>query len=545
MPAVGADDSGHWFEPIADHLGRRLPALLVHEGHGAGGRRSSSRSSGSSRACGCSTSAAARAPRPRVRRAGHRGGRHRHLPPLRRPGGRGRHRQARPSCGRRPLDDLRRRVRRRHLAVPGRVRPGGPRRRRGGAGGIARALRPGGRSRRVGVQQLLLGPLPGDDEGGATFDAATATASEITEVRDEAGVAKAVGSSTPPATRPGSCTCSPSGPAWRRRRLERRTRRLPPRPADHRDPRVPADRQPRSRSRSPRSLRKRRPGSSGRGPPPFVEPRVHGRHERGVEVAVLGEVDASAGVDHHPVEAAEQPGHVGGRRRARRGRGSSPGAGNESGAGVGVADGLEHGEERRRCRSPASDSMQRRSTSSAPNGSWHCHWTKPAGAVEAVPPANMSSGWKNAGIDCSSPRRCLGALRNQSSLNARTEARLRRPVGRRRDRHRRAGVVGEGVARRAVGASASAGAKSPWVEHRPPEAAALGQQVDPGHRVAVARLAVLQPCEQVVEVVDPVGVDDQPRRPDRLEGEGGLDDRAGEAHAAARWPRTPPGCRRA
>ena len=32
-----SDEPDHWFEPVADHLGRRLPALLVHQGHRAGG----------------------------------------------------------------------------------------------------------------------------------------------------------------------------------------------------------------------------------------------------------------------------------------------------------------------------------------------------------------------------------------------------------------------------------------------------------------------------------------------------------------------------
>ena len=41
------------------------------------------------------------------------------------------------------------------------------------------------------------------------------------------------------------------------------------------------------------------------------------------------------------------------------------------------------------------------------------------GAVDPVPPAHKSSGWKNAAMDWISPSRYRGALRNQSSLKAR------------------------------------------------------------------------------------------------------------------------------
>ena len=50
----------HWFEPVADHLGRRLPPLLVHEGHRAGGRLPRRRGRARLRAAVCSTWAVGR-----------------------------------------------------------------------------------------------------------------------------------------------------------------------------------------------------------------------------------------------------------------------------------------------------------------------------------------------------------------------------------------------------------------------------------------------------------------------------------------------------
>jgi ubiquinone/menaquinone biosynthesis C-methylase UbiE len=58
--------------------------------------------------------------------------------------------------------------------------------------GIARALRPGGRAAVSAFSSYFSVRYQATDEGGATFDAATATASELTEVRDEAGTPKAV-----------------------------------------------------------------------------------------------------------------------------------------------------------------------------------------------------------------------------------------------------------------------------------------------------------------------------------------------------------------
>src|SRR5690606_29499855 len=58
--------------------------------------------------------------------------------------------------------------------------------------GIARALRPGGVVAVSAFSSYFSVRYQATAEGGATFDAATATASEVTEVRDEAGVGKAV-----------------------------------------------------------------------------------------------------------------------------------------------------------------------------------------------------------------------------------------------------------------------------------------------------------------------------------------------------------------
>ena len=108
----------------------------------------------------------ARPARPRAGRPGHRGGRRRHRRRFVDAGRTRRAARGHVRAGRRPPARLRRRVRRRHLAVPGRVRAG----RRPGArldgdaavlAGIARALRPGGVGRGVGLLRLLPGALPG------------------------------------------------------------------------------------------------------------------------------------------------------------------------------------------------------------------------------------------------------------------------------------------------------------------------------------------------------------------------------------------------
>lgn len=58
--------------------------------------------------------------------------------------------------------------------------------------GIARALRPGGRAAVSAFSSYFSVRYQVTDEGGASFDAGTATATETTEVRDEAGRAAAV-----------------------------------------------------------------------------------------------------------------------------------------------------------------------------------------------------------------------------------------------------------------------------------------------------------------------------------------------------------------
>lgn len=58
--------------------------------------------------------------------------------------------------------------------------------------GIGRALRPGGLAAVSAFSSYFSVRYQATAEGGATFDAATATASEVTEVRDEAGARLAV-----------------------------------------------------------------------------------------------------------------------------------------------------------------------------------------------------------------------------------------------------------------------------------------------------------------------------------------------------------------
>ena len=59
----------HWFEPIADHLGRGLPPLLVHQGHRAGGRLPRRRPRPRARDAGARRRLRPGPPRPRPRRA--------------------------------------------------------------------------------------------------------------------------------------------------------------------------------------------------------------------------------------------------------------------------------------------------------------------------------------------------------------------------------------------------------------------------------------------------------------------------------------------
>ena len=151
----------HWFEPIAEHLG---PAYLRysftkgtaqevdHIIHGAGAAAGGA---------GARRRLRTRTPRPRARPAGDRRARHRHLGAVRRARRAGRSGGCDVRAPRRQGDDVRRRVRRRHLPLSGSVRVDDHRRwrrrrrRRHGAGAATR--RP---ARAERVQRLLRGQVP-------------------------------------------------------------------------------------------------------------------------------------------------------------------------------------------------------------------------------------------------------------------------------------------------------------------------------------------------------------------------------------------------
>ena len=90
-PMPRADDAGpgaghdHWFEGVGRPPRRRLPALLVHEGHRAGGRVPRRRPGSRAGIPGARRRVRARPARTGAGRPGHRGGRGRHLAALRRP----------------------------------------------------------------------------------------------------------------------------------------------------------------------------------------------------------------------------------------------------------------------------------------------------------------------------------------------------------------------------------------------------------------------------------------------------------------------------
>ena len=183
-----SDAHDHWFEPVADHLGGAYLRYSFTKGTEQEVDFLVERW-GWSRGCGCSTSAAGPA-----------------ATPTRWPGGGSRwsastsasgsstwrpgtRRRAPRSCGPTPGRCLRRRVRRRHLAVPGRLRAGRrPGRPLDGDGevldGMARALRPGGVAAVSAFSAYFQVRYLEDTD---RFDADAGVNHERTEVADEAG----------------------------------------------------------------------------------------------------------------------------------------------------------------------------------------------------------------------------------------------------------------------------------------------------------------------------------------------------------------------
>ena len=195
----------HWFEPIADHLGLGVPAVLVHQGDGAGGRPPRRRARARARAAGARRRLRARAPRPRAGPAGHRGPRHRHQPARSstwpRATRRRRDVRARSTPGRCAFDAEFDAV---DLPVPGRVRPDDGRRRRRGR---ARRHGPGAATRRAAgaqrVQRLLRRPLP-RGRRRSTPTPASPTSAPRSATRPARPRRSTCG---PAATRRASCAC--------------------------------------------------------------------------------------------------------------------------------------------------------------------------------------------------------------------------------------------------------------------------------------------------------------------------------------------------
>jgi ubiquinone/menaquinone biosynthesis C-methylase UbiE len=192
VPAVGADDSGHWFEPIADHLGR---AYLRY-----------SFTKGTAQEVGFLVEELGLEPGMRLLDVGCGPGRHAH------------------AFAERGIEVLGIDISHRFVQLAAEDAPAGATFVRADArsmtfdaefdaaislcqgafglvgpgadeevlAGIARALRPGGVAAVSAFSSYFSVRYQATDEGGATFDAATATASEVTEVRDEGGAAKAV-----------------------------------------------------------------------------------------------------------------------------------------------------------------------------------------------------------------------------------------------------------------------------------------------------------------------------------------------------------------
>ena len=137
------------------------------------------------------------------------------------------------------------------------------------------------------------------------------------------------------------------------------------------------------------------------------------------------------------------------------------------------------------------------------------------------------------------PRWRRGALRYQSSLNARSVARLARPFGKTSGKVSSCGASNFSGSLRSFAGQLVARGERPAGEHGPAELRAGGGGVEPGGGVAVGVVrAVGEQREQLVEVAGAVGVDDEVRRLGAVQ----LDRRRARSRRSGpcrrRWPRT-------
>ena len=148
----------------------------------------------------------------------------------------------------------------------------------------------------------------------------------------------------------------------------------------------------------------------------------------------------------------------------------------------------------------------------------------------------MSSGWKNWVMFCSSPTRCLGALRYQAVLNALAVALLTIRFG------KTSGMVPSDGATNLSGSRLQLGRQvgEPRLvapgEHRPAHVLAAGDGVEPGHRVGVVLVAGghLLPSGRRCRAA--VGVHREVRRLGALQRHRRAEHGSGQAHPADGGP---------